>query len=158
MRRNAPFRYRFRALLLNMEPNPAARRKPEGVDELRWREALEEAGGERNAEGMWPVLAEGFADLCKRYGVQTGALAEQGEALERAAHLCMTLGTDGLRGELTLIRAGRALAAFDNKTHVGDAELKRIAPMALSHRMRRTPLDESGSAARVERALAEVFK
>jgi magnesium chelatase subunit I len=89
---------------------------------------------------------------------RVGAIETPQEALERAAHLCMTLGTDGLRGELTLIRAGRALAAFENRTHVGDAELKRIAPMALSHRLRRNPLDESGSAARVERALAEVFK
>ncbi len=28
-------------------------------------------------------------------------------ALERAAKLCMALGTDGLRGELTLMRAAR---------------------------------------------------
>ena len=30
-------------------------------------------------------------------------------ALERAARLCMSLGTDGLRGELTLMRAARAV-------------------------------------------------
>ena len=34
-------------------------------------------------------------------------------ALEQAARLCMALGTDGLRGELTLIRASRALAALE---------------------------------------------
>jgi Mg-chelatase subunit ChlI len=33
-------------------------------------------------------------------------------ALERAAQLCMALGTDGLRGELTLMRAARSLAAL----------------------------------------------
>ncbi|MFN5407762.1 ATP-binding protein, partial [Bradyrhizobium sp.] len=33
--------------------------------------------------------------------------------LENAARLCMALGTDGLRGELTLMRAARAAAALD---------------------------------------------
>lgn len=77
--------------------------------------------------------------------------------LERAAELCMKLGTDGLRGELTLMRAARALAALDGEAVVGDAQLKRVAPAALRHRLRRNPLDDSGSSVRVERALAEVF-
>lgn len=78
-------------------------------------------------------------------------------ALERATRLCVTLGTDGLRGELTLMRAARALASFEGETTVGDSQLRRLAPSALRHRLRRNPLDDSGSTARVERAVAEVF-
>jgi magnesium chelatase subunit I len=78
-------------------------------------------------------------------------------ALERAARLCMALGTDGLRGELTLVRAARALAAFDGVREVGDAQLQRIAAPALRHRLRRYPLDDTGSTVRVERAVAELF-
>ncbi|HEY8565962.1 MAG TPA: magnesium chelatase ATPase subunit I [Beijerinckiaceae bacterium] len=78
-------------------------------------------------------------------------------ALERAAALCMELGTDGLRGELTLIRAARALASFEGDDAVDDAHLRRIAPAALRHRLRRDPLDEAGSGTRVERAVAELF-
>ena len=78
-------------------------------------------------------------------------------ALERAAELCLALGTDGLRGELTLMRTARALAALDGADSVTDDHLRRIAPAALRHRLRRNPLDESGSTVRVERALAEVF-
>jgi magnesium chelatase subunit I len=78
-------------------------------------------------------------------------------ALERAAKLCMALGTDGLRGELTLIRSARALAALDGDKVVGDTHLKRIAPPALRHRLRRNPLDDAGSTVRVDRALAELF-
>jgi hypothetical protein len=77
--------------------------------------------------------------------------------LERAAELCMKLGTDGLRGELTLMRAARALAALDGQTVVGDAQLKRVAPAALRHRLRRNPLDDAGSTVRVDRAVAEIF-
>jgi magnesium chelatase subunit I len=78
-------------------------------------------------------------------------------ALERAAQLCMALGTDGLRGELTLLRAARALAALDGDKVVGDVHLRRVAPPALRHRLRRNPLDDAGSSVRVERALAEMF-
>jgi magnesium chelatase subunit I len=77
--------------------------------------------------------------------------------LERAAQLCMALGTDGLRGELTLMRAARALAALDGDAAVGDAHLKRAAKPALRHRLRRDPLDETDASARVDRAVQEVL-
>jgi magnesium chelatase subunit I len=69
----------------------------------------------------------------------------------------MKLGTDGLRGELTLMRAARALAAIDGVAAVGDAQLKRVAAPALRHRLRRNPLDDAGSTVRVDRAVAELF-
>jgi magnesium chelatase subunit I len=78
-------------------------------------------------------------------------------ALERAAQLCMRLGTDGLRGELTLMRAARAVAALEGDAAVSDAHLKRVAAPSLRHRLRRNPLDEAGSTLRVERAVAETF-
>jgi len=78
-------------------------------------------------------------------------------ALERASELCLKLGTDGLRGELTMVRAARALAALEGAGAVGDDHLRRVAPSALRHRLRRNPLDEAGSTVRVERALDELF-
>ena len=77
--------------------------------------------------------------------------------LEQATRLCMALGTDGLRGELTLMRAARAGAALAGKERAGLDDLRQVAPLALRHRLRRNPLDESGSTARIERALGEVF-
>ncbi len=78
-------------------------------------------------------------------------------ALEIAARLCMALGTDGLRGELTLLRAARALAAFEGGEVVSAAELRAVAVPSLCHRLRRNPLDEAGSGARVQRAISEVL-
>ena len=78
-------------------------------------------------------------------------------ALERATELCMRLGVDGLRGELTMVRAARALASLDGETVVGDSQLRRVAPSALRHRLRRNPLDEAGSSVRVQRAIDELF-
>jgi magnesium chelatase subunit I len=77
--------------------------------------------------------------------------------VERAAALCQLLGTDGLRGELTLIRAARAAASLDGDLSVTDLQLKRVATLALRHRLRRNPLDEVGSTVRVEKAIAQVF-
>jgi magnesium chelatase subunit I len=76
-------------------------------------------------------------------------------ALRWAAQLCLRVGTDGLRGELTLIRSARALAALHGRTAVGSAELVQVAPAALRHRLRRDPLDDAGSTLRIERAIAE---
>ena len=71
--------------------------------------------------------------------------------------MCMALGTDGIRGELTLIRASRALAAIEGAAAVADDHLRRVAAPSLRHRLRRNPLDDTGATVRVERAIAEVF-
>ena len=77
--------------------------------------------------------------------------------LELAARLCLALGTDGLRGELTLMRAARAAASLNGRDAATIDELRQVAPLALRHRLRRNPLDDAGSTARIERAVAEVF-
>ncbi|MGR3485433.1 MAG: ATP-binding protein [Paracoccaceae bacterium] len=105
---------------------------------------------------------------------------EAPEGLMRdAAALCLALGSDGLRGELTLLRAARAHAAWMSTTEValeieGDRQdagvqadaaerqvtrddVRRVAAMALRHRLRRDPLDEAGSGARVGRAVEDVL-
>lgn len=77
--------------------------------------------------------------------------------LKKAAELCIGVGTDGLRGELTLMRAARALAAFDGDKSVTTDHLRKVAAPALRHRLRRNPLDEGGSTVRIERSVEELF-
>ncbi|MCH2166328.1 MAG: magnesium chelatase ATPase subunit I [Oceanicola sp.] len=77
--------------------------------------------------------------------------------LRACAELCIALGSDGLRGELTLLRAARALAAFEGFETVEIQHVKAVAPSALRHRLRRDPLDEAGTGARVGRVVAEVL-
>ena len=62
-----------------------------------------------------------------------------------------------VRGELTLIRAARALAAIDGADQVGHGHLRRVAPLALRHRLRRNPLDDAGSTVRVGKAVEELL-
>ena len=92
--------------------------------------------------------------------VARGALAavEVPEStLRDCAQLCVTLGSDGLRGELTLLRTAKALAAYRGAGTVTREHLRSVAPMALAHRLRRDPLDEAGSATRVRRTVEDVL-
>jgi len=77
--------------------------------------------------------------------------------LRDCAELCLALGSDGLRGELTLLKAARALAAFEGEAEISRAHIRRVAPPALRHRLRRDPLDEAGSTTRVARLVDEMF-
>ncbi|MFZ7091388.1 magnesium chelatase ATPase subunit I [Primorskyibacter sp. 2E233] len=79
------------------------------------------------------------------------------EILHDCARLSMALGADGLRGELTLLRAARALAAEQGSDRITRDHLRDVAPLALSHRLRRDPLDEAGSFARVARVIADTL-
>lgn len=77
--------------------------------------------------------------------------------MEQIARLCSGLGTDGLRGELTLMRGARATAALHGATTVTTEHVRGVTPLALRHRLRRNPLEEAGSSARIERAVVEAF-
>ncbi len=128
---------------------------PLRVEIVRRRDAFE-----RDRDGFvetWRAADKAVARTVAAARRRLDAVVVADSAIERAATLCLALGTDGLRGELTLIRAARALAAIEGMAEVGDEALKRVAPMALRHRLRRDPLDETGSTARIDRALEEVF-
>ena len=86
-----------------------------------------------------------------------GSITVDSKILEHCAQICIDLGSDGLRGELTLVRTARALAAFNGKERVDVGHIKTIAPMALSHRLRRDPLDDAGSGTRVERSVQKII-
>jgi len=77
--------------------------------------------------------------------------------LRTLAELCLNMGADGLRGELTLLKAARAYAAWRDDTALTRIHIRDVAPLALRHRLRRDPLDDTGSGARVARVVAEVL-
>lgn len=77
--------------------------------------------------------------------------------MRQVAMLCQQLGTDGLRGELALMRAAKAAAAIDGHRSVGVDHLREVAPMALRHRLRRDPLDDTDASGRVARVIGHVL-
>ncbi len=125
------------------------------IDIVRRRDAYD-----RDPRGFAATWHE--ADLALRAQIEAArallpSVVVPDAVLEQAARLCMALGTDGLRAELTLLRAARALAALEGTQEATNAHIREVAPSALRHRLRRDPLDESGSSARVSRAMAELF-
>ncbi|MDQ3473527.1 MAG: magnesium chelatase ATPase subunit I [Acidobacteriota bacterium] len=86
-----------------------------------------------------------------------GTIKVERPLLHKIAELCGELGIDGHRGELTISRAARALAAFEGKKKVGTAEIKRVAALALRHRLRRDPLEERAESERIQQAIEKTF-
>lgn len=115
---------------------------------------------ERDAATFAAAWADEDAKIVKRIAKGKKALpkvAMPDAMLQDAASLCIAVGADGLRGELTLMRAARAFAALEGAKSAERKHLRAVAPMALRHRLRRDVLDETGSTARIDRALAELF-
>ncbi len=110
------------------------------------------------------AFCESFADdqeqLRKRITrarANLGKIAVERSVLEKIAQLCADLKIDGHRGELTLMRAARALAAFEGRRAVTDNHVKNVSAMSLRHRLRRDALDETATSEQIERAVDEVF-
>jgi Mg-chelatase subunit ChlD len=73
------------------------------------------------------------------------------------AELCARLGVDGHRGELTIARASRALAAFEGRKVATERDARRVAAMALRHRLRRDPFEDAGGGGQIESVADEIF-
>lgn len=108
-------------------------------------------------------LAEWAAeqDALQRRIVEAKALVGQVELPEDLliliAELCMHLGIDGHRGELTVARAASANAALEGRRVVTLDDIKTVAVPALRHRLRRDPLETMDAGEKVERELQKVL-
>jgi magnesium chelatase subunit I len=134
-------------------------RTPRDLD-LRVQVVLRREAFERDPEAFLQEHAQAQAELSSRLVSAQKRLSKMelpASLLRQAADLCMRLGTDGLRGELSLIRAAKAAAALDGLKKVTLGLLREVAPMALRHRLRRDPLDDTDASARVARVMDEVL-
>lgn len=77
--------------------------------------------------------------------------------VSQIAQICLRLRIDGHRGELTIARAARALAAFEGRSQVMDDDVRQVAAMSLRHRLRKDPLETIDSGKRIEQALEVVL-
>ena len=105
----------------------------------------------------WQAEDAAIRDRILKARKSLGKLKTSDKVLTDVAELCLALGSDGLRGELTLLKAARAYAAWRDDTALTRAHVRDVAPMALRHRLRRDPLDEAGSGTRVARTVEEVL-
>lgn len=127
----------------------------ERVEVVRRRERFE-----RDPAGFCAAMEPEQVRLRRRIARAVRLLPEVavGERLvERAAELCLKLGVDGHRGELALIRAARALAAFEGRRGAAEEDLRRVAGMCLRHRLRQDRHGEMDPGVRIERAVEQTL-
>ena len=125
------------------------------VDIVERREAYD-----RQRDSFCESFAANQEQLRKRITRARAGLAKLPMArsvLEKIAQLCADLKVDGHRGELTIMRASRALAAFEGRRAVTEEHVKRVSAMALRHRLRRDALDETATSEQIQQAVDEVF-
>lgn len=63
------------------------------------------------------------------------------DMLELISQICVDMGVDGHRADITMMKASITLAAFNGRTDVLEDDVKEAAELVLSHRMRRKPFD-----------------
>ena len=127
---------------------------PSRIEIIRRRDEYERQGAVFNAHYHKKNLAVRKRILAARE--RLASVVVDDTLLGQMSRLCVALGTDGLRGELTLMRASRAVASLAGRAAATMEDLCTVAAPALRHRLRRDPLDESGSTERIDRALAEL--
>ncbi|KKH49817.1 putative cobaltochelatase [Methanosarcina sp. 1.H.A.2.2] len=63
------------------------------------------------------------------------------DLLELISQICIDMGVDGHRADLTMMKTSLTLAAFYGRTEVTEEDVREAAGLTLSHRMRRKPFD-----------------
>ncbi|MGZ4782271.1 MAG: magnesium chelatase subunit D family protein [Oryzihumus sp.] len=77
-------------------------------------------------------------------------------AVETIARICAAYDVDGMRGDLVTARTAIAHAAWCGRDEVTDEDVRVAARLALPHRRRRNPFDDTdGAAEDLEQVLAE---
>lgn len=75
----------------------------------------------------------------------------------KISQVCSELDVDGLRGDLVINRAAKALASLEGRTEVTVEEIQRVVTLCLRHRLRKDPLETIDSGYKVQKVFCRVF-
>lgn len=77
--------------------------------------------------------------------LETARVAELPDrVIDVATRVALAVGAEGLRADLSLCRAGAALAGWEGRRTTDRQDLRRVAAFVLGHRRRRTPFESPG--------------
>jgi magnesium chelatase subunit D len=126
-------------------PNPAER-----VEAVRRRMAFDD-----DPDGFAASWSASDQALCEQLAGSTSAEVPA-DLLHSVSQLCVAVGCEGLRADLVISRAAAALAGWEGRTEATVEDVRRVAPLALAHRRRRSPFDEPGiEQDEIDRALGD---
>ncbi|AIZ56700.1 magnesium chelatase, subunit ChlI [Candidatus Methanoplasma termitum] len=66
------------------------------------------------------------------------------ELISMAARVALFFDMEGHRADITMVRAAKANAALNGRAEAGKMDIATVAPMVLTHRMKRKPFEETG--------------
>ena len=93
-------------------------------------------------EGFRAAVAQRQADLAARVARARGALGGLpfGDAVhDRVSALCLAAAVDGVRADLVMLRAARALAAWQGAAAIDTGHVDAVAELVLHHRRQALP-------------------
>ncbi|MFN3406873.1 MAG: magnesium chelatase ATPase subunit I, partial [Caldimicrobium sp.] len=64
------------------------------------------------------------------------------EAFYWIVEITSEVNLDGHRADIVILKAARAYAAFNGDNEVKPEDIKKIAPLALKHRLKRLPFED----------------
>ena len=120
----------------------AAREVDERVEVVRRRMDFD-----ADPEGFVARYADEEQALSDRIGAARSSVGDveiSARELRRIAGICAHLDVDGLRGDIVVARTAAAHAALRGATSVTQEDVRIGVELALPHRRRRDPFDESG--------------
>ena len=105
------------------------------------------AAFERDPEGFSREFATENQALSQRIVAARKTLSQveiPEKLLYEIAKRLITLGVDGHRADITVVKAARAHAALSGRKEVNEEDIKVAESLALPHRLRRRPFEEVG--------------
>lgn len=66
----------------------------------------------------------------------------EGDKIELIADMCIGMGVDGHRGDISMVKTAKTIAAFNLREFVDDNDIKEAAKLVLIHRMKKNPFKE----------------
>jgi len=101
---------------------------------------------EADAEGFrasWLPKEEEISHQIERARQLVGQVTYSRRDLLSIAALTASLNVDGHRADLVILKAARAQAAFDGRTMINDRDIALASELALPHRLKRGPFQQS---------------
>jgi len=65
------------------------------------------------------------------------------DLITMASHVALYFDMEGHRADITMVRAARANAALEGRDKAGKEDIATVAPMVMTHRIKRKPFEES---------------
>ncbi len=104
-------------------------------------------------EGKQTALQQKIIEAQNRLGEAT----LEYELQLKISEVCAELDVDGLRGDIVINRAAKALAAYEGRSEATPEDIRRVIVLCLRHRLRKDPLESIVSGLKVEKSFSKIF-